>query len=293
MKTFIAICLSLGMYQFLGIKASKDNVVEDKIVLIPHKIQYENVAYTLNQAVDLEGVSQFYFIDIVAFPCKSVNECKLMQLRMYWDVKGDFLTIELRKDTPLTKLNHKKFSVKDYAKLHAILLDDTSDFKFLTLADLTERQAENSFYETDAASGATVTTRDFECIHGAVKTTYQLWRFANGELKDCILDIENKETLSSLDTTHVSKSFELAAVLSDSNVRELSDYLALVKITTKEEKIAFKNLATLVLSQKGKQGLLMYNFLIRSKLKGYKKNLKYFRKKRLIYSVFPSYSFKE
>ncbi|PCH73974.1 MAG: hypothetical protein COB98_10255 [Flavobacteriaceae bacterium] len=282
MKIFTVILITFGLFTSLGTQEWTEGSDPNELELIAHKIQYQKEAYTLNQAVDLQGVSQYYFIDIAAFPCKGKKECKLTQLRMYWDVKGDFLSIEVEESTPLTKLNHKKFTDKDYVKLHGILLDDSSDFKFLTLEDLTERQAENSFYETDAVSGATISSRDFECIHGAVKTTFQLWHFANGSLKDSIKKIEEKQEKHFLKTMGALAAFESEFSQSekrlDNHIRVFTEGLSILKITTKKEKARIENIANAILSKGGKHGLVMYNFLIRKQLKIAKKAMHRFKK---------------
>lgn len=272
-----------------GLQGRMEKETTDELKLIPHKVLYKELQYVVQQAVDAKGVSQYYFIDISAFPCNSTKECKLTELRMYWDVKGYFLNFELKKVTPLTKLNHKKFTTKDYIKLHGILLDTSSDFKFLTLEDLTERQAEHSFYETDASSGATINSRDFECIHGAVKTSFQLWHFANGSLKASIKKIEEGHESGYLkaqvDLHKISGETQDRVSLIDADIRTFTEYLSRVKIVTEMERIHFENIAVTLLSKGGKQGLLMYNFIIRNDLKLAKRATKRFKKTILIQQV--------
>jgi len=286
MKIFIAMWMAFFL---LGLQDVNEKGIGNELTLIPHSVLYEEIAYELQQAVDLQGITQYYFIDISAFPCKSKNECKLTQLRMYWDVKGEFLSIELDKSTPLTKLNHKKFTTKDYLKLHRILLDDSSDFKYLSLEDLTEQQAENSFYEADATSGATINTRDFECIHGAVKTTYQLWHFANGTLKDSIKEIEEKQGRSPINIAVDFKNFvnkiERGDSLNETNIRVFTEYLSHVKLTTKKERAVLGDMAAFILSNGGRPGVIMYNFLVRNELKLAKRAMNRFNKSMLIKQV--------
>ncbi|MBL4745763.1 MAG: hypothetical protein JKY08_05295 [Flavobacteriaceae bacterium] len=286
MKIFIAVCTTLFL---LGFQGSMEEVTKSELKLIPHSVLYNDMDYVLQQAVDPMGVSQYYFIDIAAFPCKSSKECKLTQFRMYWDVNGFFLSIELERDTPLTKLNHKEFTTKDYLKLHRILLDDSSDFKFLTLKDLTERQAENSFYQTDATSGATINSRDFECIHGAVKTTYQLWHFANGSLKDRIKEIEEKQEDWHLNARGDFKKNEEKIIRGDSlideNIRAFTEYLSSVKLTTKKEQLVLENVASHILLKGGRHGVMMYNFLVRNELKMAKRAKHHFFKRLLIKQI--------
>lgn len=283
MKILITICTAFFL---LGLQGGIEKKTTDTLHLIPHRVLVDDIPYVLQQAVNSNEVSQYYYIDISAFPCQSTKECKLTELRMYWDVKGEFLCFELEKSTPLTKLNHKKFTTKDYLKLHRILLDSSSDFKFLTLEDLTERQAEYSFYEADATSGATISTRDFECIHGAVKTTFQLWHFANGSLKESIKKIEEEQgkgpIITQTDILKFVEEIHSGDSIMETEIPVFMAFLSKVQINTKKERSHFEKIAVIMLSKGGKQGLIMYNFLIRNDLKIAKRAQQRFKKTGLI-----------
>ncbi len=198
------------------------------------------------------------------FPCIN-DKCEIMDIKMYWDIFGNYYKIELPENKNLSKLNHKKFSDKEYFKLHNILLDTTSDFHFLKLEDLTEKQAENSFYETDAISGATIKHRDFECINGAVKTTYQLWHIANGNISKKI----------------IRKKAIMRYKRNTNDILEFNIFLKDLESNISENKLRIKKLTKEVSFSQEEKALLFYNFLIRNNIKGERKYKKNYKKKYL------------
>lgn len=137
----------------------------------------------------------FYYSDITTPVCFT-GECRIVDIRIYWDLFGNYLKYEIPYNKPFTKKNHKEFKSKDYQKLHQILNNPTSKFKDLNFEDLTYKEVENSFYDDiDGVSGATVVYEDLEYITGAIKTTYTLWQIANGKTKDVINDLTSSAFL--------------------------------------------------------------------------------------------------
>jgi hypothetical protein len=206
------------------------------------------------------------------YPC-SESECEIMKIRIYWDIFGNYYKFELCENNRLTKINHKEFSDKEYQKLHNILLDTITDFRYLNLQDLTVKQAENSFYGTDAVSGATIKNRDFECIDGAVKTSYQLWHIANGNTKNKILKYNkyiNTDTL-------IYKNKTISDI-SNFNVIEFSCYLNYLEKNITANKNLIKKLSAILLKNKNSVSLLFYDFLIRNDIKQVKKYTKEYLK---------------
>lgn len=143
---------------------------------------------------DTEGVPLFYYREVRQYPCKSEKVCRMMNLTMYFDVYGNFIRFELEKNDPLTKLNHKYFNDKDYKKLHKILNNSNSELQYCKYDKLTSEECENQ-YHVDAISGATMADIEFEYINGAIKTTYALWKIANGNLSDSIKNTTCKKML--------------------------------------------------------------------------------------------------
>lgn len=254
-------------------------------------IEQDTSSNNLFKIINEQKQPILYFRNITMSPCKN-DKCEIMNLKMYWDINGEFFKFELSKGQRLTKLNHKGFTDKEYVKLHNILLDTTSDFRFLKLEDLTEHQAENSFYETDAVSGATINNRDFECINGAVKTTYLLWHFANGEVTNDIKQLESNHQKNSThfaaDNNSSPNIFDKTDLAADKNIYWLSKYLSNLNPELDNTKKTINNLANNLLPENNWNALLIYNFLIRNGFSKPKKQLNFYKKQLLIKQIKPN-----
>jgi len=128
------------------------------------------------------ALPMYYYSDLHVNACNT-GECKMIDLRMYWDIYGNYFKYQLSKALPLTKYNHKEFKPKEYIKLHILLCDTASKFRDVAFDNLTEKQAKD---KVDAASGATIKLFTSDNIKGAVKTSHTLWHIANGGVKEKI-----------------------------------------------------------------------------------------------------------
>lgn len=162
-------------------------------ISIEHKIQTDSGSYLLVQVLNENNIPKYYFREIETFPCHSEGECYLLRVRIYWDLYGNFLQYELSENEELTKLNHNKFSEKDYKKLHKILNNSNSDLQFCKFDDLTSDEVENNYHSVDAVSSATVLGHNFDYINGAIKTTYTLWNKVNCDTQKEIISLTNKK----------------------------------------------------------------------------------------------------
>lgn len=289
MKFIISILL-LGFFVIQTTKFSGKKNISKSEKIISHTIKSDSTEYILNQVVDSVGFTQYYFRNIEEFPCKSNGECRLMQIKMYWDAFGNYLKYELPQNEDLTKLDHKEFSSKEYINLHNILLDTTSDFRYLKLQDLTEHQAENSFYGMDAVSGATITNRDFECINGAVKTTYKLWHLANDQTSEYIKQLnlnKNQLQLSNMGNEPISLRTDQINQLIYGNRYLFSKYLNNLEPVTNNTRKDIRNSAENILVNNNWNALLMYNFLMRNELKKTNKFTRKYSKTFLLKHIKP------
>jgi hypothetical protein len=185
MKKLFAVIILFCLFNFTN-KPVKNNYNTVTFV-----VKANNEDITLFQITDEKGIPQYYYTDIYKYPCKGEKECKLMNLRMYWDAFGNYLTFELRDEVGLTKINHKPFTTKNYIKLHKILNNADSELQYCDYENLTSKETENQ-YHFDAISGATNTDFTFDYINGAIKTTYALWQMAQGDLALKINELTNQ-----------------------------------------------------------------------------------------------------
>lgn len=142
-----------------------------------------------------------YYREIDQYPCDD-KVCYKMELKIYWDIWGNFLKIETEEGKDLTKIGHAAFSEKDYERLHKQLNNPKSGIQYYKLKDLTDEESEEEYYSLDAISGATIAAENitYESVKGAVKTCFTLWHIVNGETSEIIRqktqELNDTDTLS-------------------------------------------------------------------------------------------------
>lgn len=157
-----------------------DTFVAEPIVLLVNEIKAP-VMYTTN----------------IATPVCADGECKLMHIRLYWDLLGGYAGFDRVVGQPLTKLDHVDFEMADYIKLHPLLQDNNSILKRRTEAELLDKPKEHKPEEVDAISGATIAEVKESIVAGALYSCYVAWNLVNGEVNEML----KKYTMSILDDT--------------------------------------------------------------------------------------------
>ncbi|MFV0269094.1 MAG: hypothetical protein ACK5HT_18360, partial [Draconibacterium sp.] len=216
---------------------------------ISYVITTDASSYTLIQVLSNNEIPKYYYRDIKEFPCHTENECYMMNVRIYWDIYGNFLQFELGENEALTKLNHKKFSEKDYRKFHKILSNPNSNLKYCKFDNLTLKEAERDFQTVDAVSSATAAGLNFEYIKGAVKTTYSLWHIVHGEVRNEIRQLTNSkirfDTINAGDTKKNGQAelFKNFPGIDDvTNIRALNQLINNQQIDEKQAEIILNDL---------------------------------------------------
>lgn len=127
------------------------------------------------------GLTNWFSSDIKKSVCTS-KQCKMLNVRLFWDGVGNYHHLELIDNEPLTKTDHTEFSADDYDKLNSILSDSLSVFKDLKIDDLViEKQN-----DVDGVSGATSKSLTDYVVRDAVYTCYTLWHTVYGISKNNI-----------------------------------------------------------------------------------------------------------
>jgi hypothetical protein len=151
--------------------------------------------------------SQYFYSDIVSYPCYD-SVCEIMNIRIYWDLFGDYLKYELFPPFRLTKKDHVEFTDAEYLKLHEILTDKNSYFKYIRENQLLTQTNENDANQIDAVSTATVSNKNIKAVENAVKTCYSLWQFTHVVFPPILKNIANlKDSISK--KMEVKQLFEL------------------------------------------------------------------------------------
>lgn len=129
------------------------------------------------------------FVDL---PVCDDKLCSNLKLKLYWDLAGNYIRFDTLPGIPLTKFDKIQFSDNDYKKLDQILKIKNSVLRLLEKGDLIDQNIKLRATTVDATTGATPATIKNAVVDGAVYSTYTLWHFVNGELKDSIRSCTNK-----------------------------------------------------------------------------------------------------
>jgi hypothetical protein len=120
----------------------------------------------------------------VNMPVCNDTLCANVLLIFYWDLAGNYKYFDTIPGVPLTKFDHKKFRSNDYRKLDQILKNKNSTLRILKKEDLVDKTVQLKATTVDAVSGATPQTIKDAVVEGAVYSSYTLWHFVNGAVKD-------------------------------------------------------------------------------------------------------------
>lgn len=122
-----------------------------------------------------------YSASIMAPVCEE-GICYNVNVVFNWNLIGEFIDFQVQPYDPLTKLDHKPFTLADYAKLQKILTNHDLVFTGLPAEKLVVKTEDT----VDGYSGATIESIKAEVIEGALYTCYTLWHIANGAVVDSI-----------------------------------------------------------------------------------------------------------
>ena len=110
--------------------------------------------------------------------------CANVVLKIYWDLAGNYLRFDTIPGKPLTKFDHLKFDTADYFKLDNILKNRNSSLRILNQEDLVDKSVKVKSNVVDAVTGATPKTIKNSVVEGAVYSSFTLWHFVNGAIKN-------------------------------------------------------------------------------------------------------------
>jgi len=160
----------------------------------------------VNALVDVGGTKVLYTSDISTPVCAD-GECRLMHIRLYWTLLGDYAGFDPYPHLPLTKHDHDEFRTSDYLKLHQLLMDDNSILKRRKIDELVEKPKEPAMEGVDAVAGATIKEVKESVVDGALYSCYTAWHLVHGPIKEAILkrtkaSLEEATVLSMLSSNH-------------------------------------------------------------------------------------------
>lgn len=151
----------------------------------------EGVPDTLYQVRSESGFPLAYYKKIYTGVCFD-NECRMLDIVLYWNITGRYLGFELPEGEFLSKYDHEPFNESEYERLHALLADLLSPLGMYAYNELAPKPPTEE-EKVDGISSAT--TKDIleYVVEGAAFTTYTLRNLVYGPLQDEIKDLTREE----------------------------------------------------------------------------------------------------
>lgn len=151
------------------------------------------------------GEPRLFFSDIETPVCAD-GECKLANIKVYWNLLGNYAGYGIHPKYPLTKYEHEFFEKEDYAKLHQLLLDKNSILKRRKMSELVDKKTISpsnlNWKGVDAISGATKKEIKESVVKGGLYSCYTLWHIVHGEVQE-----KMKAYLQSINTEVLNQYF--------------------------------------------------------------------------------------
>jgi hypothetical protein len=140
------------------------------------------MARELMQVREKDGLVKTYYADVQSVACEDQG-CRVVTVRLYWDILGNYQRYELPTGAGLTKQGHQPFTAADHRKLHSILLDPHSPLKWISKDKITlPKAAKATDSKLDAISTPTALSHTDAVVPGAAYTCYTLWHSAYGKI---------------------------------------------------------------------------------------------------------------
>ena len=181
------------------IKYWQTTTIESSDADKPFKVQAYNDP-TTNDTLFLQKTKNnipLYFYKNVKGEVCSDEECRLLDIKVYWNITGRYLGFELPKGEFLSKHDHEPFFKSEYQRLHTLLADSSIPLDAVSFEKLVE-QPKNEEGTVDAVSGATSKSVAEMAVKGAAYTTYKLWNIVNGPTMDFVSELTEKQLTPTL-----------------------------------------------------------------------------------------------
>ena len=134
------------------------------------------------------GGNPLLFFSDLETPVCADGECKLANIKVYWNLLGNYVGYGIHPNYPLTKYDHDPFEATDYAKLHQLFLDNNSVLKRRKISELVDRVPSKDYKQglgkVDGMSGATKKEIKESVVDGGLYSCYTLWHIIHGKAKE-------------------------------------------------------------------------------------------------------------
>jgi multisubunit Na+/H+ antiporter MnhF subunit len=180
--------------KYMQVATIKSGVSEEESIVTTYKDTLANDFIYLRTTK--ESVPLYYYKNVKGGVCFD-DECRLLDMVVYWNITGRYLGFELPKGEFLSKYDHEPFSESEYQRLHSLLADASIPLDAISFEKLLE-QPKNDEGVVDAVSGATSKSVADMVVKGAAYTTYKLWNIVNGPTMDIVSKLTEKQLTPTL-----------------------------------------------------------------------------------------------
>ena len=137
-----------------------------------------------------EAKESFFYSQIETSVCNDTL-CRIVNLKVYWDLAGNFKKFDTIPGKQLTKNDHNDFTSADYSKLHKTLKDNYAVIGKKHVGAFIDKKQFRKSNKIDGVSGATKREIKEEVVDGALYSTHTLWKLINGKIKEQIKEYTN------------------------------------------------------------------------------------------------------
>ena len=180
--------------KYMQVATIESSPAGEPSIVVTFKDSVTNETIYLRKTKD--NIPLHYFKKVIGEVCYD-DECRLLDIIVYWNITGRYLGFELPKGEFLSKYDHDPFSENEYQRLHTLLADSSIPLDAVSFEKLVE-QPKNDEGVVDAVSGATSKSVADMVVKGAAYTTYKLWNIVNGPTMDIVSELTGKQLTPTL-----------------------------------------------------------------------------------------------
>ena len=182
---FIFLCFSGLLFSEVIYSQERLNFCNKAFLLRPEEADTYGVVDTIKICIDAYDVPIGYMSTLNKPVCEDTL-CYNLVIKIYWDLAGGYLHYDTIPGIPLTKFDHKPFTNGDNEKLDEILRDKFSILGKLWKEDIINKNNTKKASSVDAVTGATQESIRNSVVEGAAYSSFVLWQFVYGQVKDSI-----------------------------------------------------------------------------------------------------------
>lgn len=162
-------------------------LIEEADTVVGFPSMTDGISDTLFQVRAASGLPIAYYKKIYTGVCFD-NECRMLDIVLYWNITGRYLGFELPEGEFLSKFDHEPFTEGEYERLHSLLADLLSPLGMYAYNELAPKPPVEEEAEVDGITSATSKDILEYVVEGAAFTTYTLRSLVYGQIQD---EVEN------------------------------------------------------------------------------------------------------